>query len=76
MDVVDTAAAVKFTHTADDVAGSLADQQANVELVDMPMADLNGDMIEQHDEQLLVAGAGTNLPVTNTADAHSQLNDV
>jgi len=64
LDAVDTASSVKFTQTVDDIGGDIDDQ---------PVAVSNA-MIEQVDAPL-VAVASVKLPVTNTADAHSQASD-
>jgi len=87
LDVVDTASSVKLSHAVDDMGGGIGDQKSNVDLGDQLMAgssdmiDQGGefgagfnDMIEQGDESL-VAVASVNLPVTNTADVHSQVGD-
>lgn len=87
LDVVDTASPVKLSHAVDDMGGGIGDQKANVDLGDQPMAALSdmvnqggefgagfNDMIEQG-EQSLVAVVNANLPVTNTADAHSRNSD-
>jgi len=87
LDVVDTGSLVKFPHAVDDVGGGIDDQKANVDLGDQPMAgssdmiDQGGQLVEdlndrvEKGDQPLVTGVSVKLPVTDTADAHSQVGD-
>jgi hypothetical protein len=61
LDVIDTGSSVEFPNAVGELGGGIDDQKAN-------------DMIEQGD-QSLVTGISAKLPVTNTADAHSQVGD-
>jgi len=73
LDVVDTGSSVEFPNAVGELGGGIDDQKANVDPGDQPVTGSN-DMIEQSD-QPLVTDTSAKLPVTNTADVHSQVGD-
>ena len=61
LDVVDTGSSVEFPAAVGELGGGIDDQKAN-------------DIIEQSDQPLVTDTSGK-LPLTNVADAHSQIGD-